>query len=88
MWQEVQAVQAQQLFTTSSVMRGLQELWHNKLGSALSTHSISPTGCRFSVVHLVRTDALQDVELPLYPGDFEKLISSQCKQAREMLRDK
>lgn len=29
-WREVQAMQAQQLFTTSSVMRGLQELWHHK----------------------------------------------------------
>ena len=27
-WCEVQDMQAQQLFTTSSVMRGLQELWH------------------------------------------------------------
>ena len=29
-WCEVQSMQAQQLFTTSSVMRGLQELWHSK----------------------------------------------------------
>lgn len=29
-WQEVQEAQSQQLFTTSSVMRSLQELWNTK----------------------------------------------------------
>ena len=81
-------MQAQQLFTTSSVMRGLQELWDKKSVPLLRTSPPSPTTSRFSSVHLVSVDALQGVELPLSPADFEQLIRSECQRARETLRDK
>ena len=42
---------------------------------------------RFSKVHLVSADALQNAQLPLSSTEFEELIRNQCEQARAMLRD-